>query len=111
MNEGTCYGISMFTLRYFQWFVLPHLLSDTELAAAKAHRLPSYARRIAKDMGLPDWVVGSPTDDGKGGKLSAQQRAERITPYRLRTMLAKRPRMGRVFIEKGDLRLEIDSAN
>ncbi|MBI2943870.1 MAG: hypothetical protein HYY25_06690 [Candidatus Wallbacteria bacterium] len=87
INAGTCYGISMFTLRYFQWFVLPHLLSDEQLKAAKARRIPAYARRVAKDMGLPDWVLGSPTDDGKGKKLSASARAQRIAPYRMRTLL------------------------
>jgi hypothetical protein len=88
VNSGTCYGISMFTIRYFQWFVLPHLLTDAQLAAAKPRRLPAYARRVAKDMGLPDWVLGSPADDGRGGKLTASQRAARIAPYRLRKLVS-----------------------
>ncbi len=95
VNSGTCYGISMFTLRYFQWFILPHLLTDTELAAARRPRLPAYSRRVARDMGLPDWVLGSPTDDGKGGKLSASQRTDRIAPYRLRTLLTGKAEMTR----------------
>lgn len=95
INSGTCYGISMFTIRYFQWFVLPHLLTDAQLASAKPRRLPAYARRVAKDLGLPGWVLGSPADDGKGGKLSASQRAERIAPYRLRTLLTAKAGMAK----------------
>lgn len=87
VNSGTCYGISMFTLRYFQWFILPHLLSDAELAAAKPRRLPAYSRRVARDLKLPEWVLGAPANDGKGGKLGARERTQRIAPYRLRTML------------------------
>jgi hypothetical protein len=91
VNSGTCYGISMFTLRYFQWFVLPHLLSDPQLAAAKPRRLPAYARRVAQDMGLPGWILGAPTDDTAGRKLTAAERTARIAPYRLRTLLKGKP--------------------
>ncbi|MBI4860371.1 MAG: hypothetical protein HY815_08925 [Candidatus Riflebacteria bacterium] len=87
VNEGTCYGISMFTLRYFQWFILPHLLTDAQLAAARPRVLPGYARQVARDMGLPGWVLESPTSDGSGGRLTARQRAARIAPWRLRTLL------------------------
>lgn len=95
VNAGTCYGISMFTIRYFQWFVLPHLLTDAQLATAKPRKHPAYASRVAKDMGLPAWVLGSPADDGKGGRLSASQRAERIAPYRLRKLLTGKAAMTR----------------
>ncbi|MBI4870880.1 MAG: hypothetical protein HY814_04870 [Candidatus Riflebacteria bacterium] len=110
VNSGTCYGISMFTLRYYQWFILPHLLTDAELAAAKPRKLPAYARRVAKDMGLPDWVLASPADDGKGGKLAAAQRAERIAPYRLRKLLTGKADMTRALQEAIEKTAKVECA-
>jgi len=91
VNHGTCYGISMFTMRYYQWFVLPHVLDESARgrwrgslprAQAKAARrpLPNYALQVAKDMGLPDWVLAWPTG-------SADESRRRIAPFRLRTYL------------------------
>lgn len=86
-NQGTCYGISIFTLRYFQWFVLPHLLDDAALATLrgkKLHRsLPRYARIVAEQMKLPAWVLAWPDRE-----LDREGRLAKIAPYRLRTYCA-----------------------
>ena len=93
-NGGTCFGISMVTLRYFQWFILPSLLTDTELEAVRGKKLfgfgkpktkrtlPSYAKKMAADFNLPDWVLLWPAG-------SQKERTAKIAPYRLRTYLTK----------------------
>ena len=87
INHGVCYGISMFTNRYFQWFILPHLLSDEERVKAGPHRIPAYGKKIAEDFELPEWVTAPiPASCSE----SQEERAAKIRPYRLRLYMSRR---------------------
>jgi len=94
VNGGTCYGISMVAIRYFQWFILPSLLDDEALEEVRGKKLfgfgkpkskrplPAYAKRIGKDFDLPSWMFEWPEG-------SQAQRTKRIAPYRFRAFLNK----------------------
>ncbi len=90
INHGVCYGISMFTIRYFQWFILPHLLTDEERMNAGPHRIPAYGKRIAKDFELPDWIL-EPIPNICSEPQSV--RAEKIKPYRLRQFMSNKRKL------------------
>jgi hypothetical protein len=98
MNNGTCYGISMFTIRYFQWFILPSLLSDDELSKVRGkkfilfgkpkttRKIPDYAYFVAKAMNLPGWMLQWPEGTQK-------ERTAKVAPYRMRTLLSENSKM------------------
>jgi hypothetical protein len=94
VNGGTCFGISMVTIRYFQWFILPSLIDDKALSDVRGkklfgfgkpnseRKLPSYAKQMAKDFGLPSWMLSWPEG-------SQANRTKKIAPYRMRTLLSQ----------------------
>lgn len=87
VNDGTCYGISVFVIRYFQWFVLPHLLTDAERSRAGRRSVPVYARTLAKRLALPDAILQEP-------RGTQAEREALVAPWRLRTLLTARPAVG-----------------
>ena len=99
INNGVCYGISMLTIRYFQWFILPSLLDDDTLARVrgtefgfwnktpkKKRKLSQYAELMARAMNLPEWILQWPEG-------TQAERTAKVAPYRLRTYLASKEEM------------------